>query len=428
MNNYEPFLSSTGRHLHESAIRKMGTLAVRIPDLVSFAAGFPDPITFPWTDLRDIANELLAGGDGTVLQYGATRGYKQLLEGIVEMLAARQIRSVPDELIVTTGSQQGLDLVARVLLDPGDVVLVELPTYTGAISAFTNVQARLAGVRQDADGINLDDLDAVCLRERAAGRRVNVLYLVPNFQNPTGLLIGLEKRRRLVEWAERRNVLIIEDDPYGALYFDDVAHEAETRPIKADDEPGRVIYLSTFSKTLAPGFRMAWVTAPAPLVARFELAKQTMDLSSGIFDQRVVDLAIRRGVLQRLAPELRALYRRKRDVMVAALRAELGDRLTWPEPKGGFFLWAELQEGCDGDALLEHAIAQKVIFVAGSAFYVDGTGQRRIRLSFSHPTAERITEGARRLAAALEAARVPVASGTARAADRETSVPSAAAR
>jgi 2-aminoadipate transaminase len=426
--NYDEFLSSTGRQLHESAIRKMGTLAVRIPGLVSFAAGFPDPVTFPWLELREIANELLGGSDGTVLQYGATRGYKSLLEGIVEVLAGREIRSTPEELIVTTGSQQGLDLVARVLVDPGDVVLVELPTYTGAISAFTNVQARLVGVRQDGDGINLDDLDAVCQRERAAGRRVNVLYLVPNFQNPTGLLIGLQKRRELLEWADRRNVLIIEDDPYGALYFEDVSSEADTRPIKADDDRGRVIYLSTFSKTLAPGFRMAWVTAPAPIIARFELAKQTIDLSSGIFDQRVVDLAIRRGVLKRLAPELRALYRNKRDTMVGALRGELGNLLTWPDPKGGFFLWATLPDGYDGDALLEHAIAHKVIFVAGSAFYVDGTGQQHVRLSFSHPAAERLREGARRLAAALEAARVPVASAAGRARVPGTSVQSAGAR
>ena len=409
MINYDTFLSNTGRNLHESAIRKMGTLGVRVPDLVSFAAGFPDPVSFPWSDLREIANELLDGGDATVLQYGATRGYKPLLEAIVDVLAGRHVRATLDELIVTTGSQQGLDLVSRVMIEPGDVVLVELPTYTGAISVFVNAQARLAGVRQDADGINLDDLDRVCQRERAAGRRVNLLYLVPNFQNPTGLLIGLDKRRQLLEWADRRNVLIVEDDPYGVLYFDDVATEAETRPIKADDTGGRVIYMSTFSKTLAPGFRMAWVTAPAPLCARFELAKQSMDLSSGIFDQRVVNLAIRRGVLQQLAPRLRALYRSKRDAMAEALRAELGSTLTWPEPKGGFFLWVELPEGYDGDLVLERAIEQKVIFVAGPAFYMDGTGQNRIRLSFSHPTAERLREGARRLAAALAAARVPVA-------------------
>ncbi|MGH9346640.1 MAG: PLP-dependent aminotransferase family protein [Vicinamibacterales bacterium] len=410
MTNYDTFLSTTGRHLHESAIRKMGTLAVRIPDLVSFAAGFPDPVTFPWDDLREITSELLGGGDGTVLQYGATRGYRPLLEALVEIVAGRHIDSTPLEQIVTTGSQQGLDLVARVLVDPGDVVLVELPTYTGAISAFTNVQARLVGVRQEADGIDLQDLDAVCQRERAAGRRVNLLYLVPNFQNPTGLLIGLDKRRRLLEWAERRNLLIVEDDPYGVLYFDDVASEAGTRPIKADDAHGRVIYLSTFSKTLAPGFRMAWVTAPEALIARFDLAKQSMDLSSGIFDQRVVHLAIRRGVLQALAPRLRALYRDKRDAMVSALRGELGGHLTWPEPKGGFFLWVELPESVDGDALLQRAIDERVIFVAGSAFYVDGTGQNRIRLSFSHPTAERLKEGARRLAAALKPALITLGS------------------
>jgi 2-aminoadipate transaminase len=398
MINYNDFLSTTGRELHESAIRKMGTLAVRVPDLVSFAAGFPDPVTFPWTDLREVATELLAG---TVLQYGATRGYKPLLEGIVEILAGRGIRATTEELIVTTGSQQGLDLVGRLLIEPGDVVLVELPTYTGAISAFTNLQARFAGVRQDADGINLEDLDVVCQRERAAGRRVNLLYLVPNFQNPTGLLIGLEKRRQLLEWAERRNVLIIEDDPYGVLYFDDVASEAETRPIKADDDRGRVVYLSTFSKTLAPGFRMAWVTAPAPLISRFDIAKQSMDLSSGIFDQRVVDLAIRRGVLQKLGPTLRALYKTKRDTMERALRSELGEQLTWPVPRGGFFLWAQLPDGVDGDAVLQRAIDEKVVFVPGTAFYVDGSGQNRIRLSFSHPTEDRLREGARRLAAAL---------------------------
>jgi 2-aminoadipate transaminase len=401
MMKYDAFLSTTGRQLHESAIRKMGTLSVRVPDLVSFAAGFPDPLTFPWDDLREISSELLSGNDGTVLQYGATRGYKPLLDALIDVMARRHIQSTPDELIVTTGSQQGLDLVGRVLLDPGDVVLVELPTYTGAISAFANLQARLVGVQMDRDGINLEDLDRVCARERNAGHRVKVLYLVPNFQNPAGLLLSLDKRRQLIDWAERRNVLIVEDDPYGVLYFEDVATETETRPIKADDRRGAVIYLSTFSKTLAPGYRMAWVAAPAELASRFELAKQSMDLCSGVFDQRVVHQAIRRGVLDRIAPKLRDVYRAKRDVMAGALREELGNLLTWPEPKGGFFLWPELPEGTDGDTLLQRALEEKVVFVAGSAFFVDGTGQRRIRLSFSHPSAEKLREGVRRLASAL---------------------------
>ena len=406
MTDYTKYLSPTGRQLHESAIRRMGTVVAKTADLVSFAAGYPDPRLFPWDDLREIANELLASKDGLVLQYGPTRGYKPLLEAILPVLEGRGITATLDELMITSGSQQGLDLVARVLISPGDAVLVELPAYTGAISAFKNAQAHLVGVTQDDDGINLDDLDAVCQRERAAGRRVNLLYLVPNFQNPTGLLIGLDKRRQLLEWAERRDVLIVEDDPYGVLYFDDVASEAETRPIRADDATGRVIYLSTFSKTLAPGFRVGWMVAPAPLVERFETAKQSIDLTSGIFDQRVVLESIRRGVIDRLAPQLRDLYRQKRTVMEDALRAELGTRVTWPAPRGGFFLWARLPDGFDDETLLARALEQRLVFVIGSAFYVDGTGHDRIRLSFSAPPPERIKEGVRRLAGALTPAAV----------------------
>jgi 2-aminoadipate transaminase len=404
MTSYDEFLSPTGRELHESAIRRMGTVIARQPDMVSFAAGYPDPASFPWDELRGIARELLSGSDPQVLQYGPTRGYAPLLEAILPVLAQRKITARPDELLITSGSQQGIDLIGRVLITPGDVVLVELPAYTGAISAFKNAQARLAGVRQDEDGINLEDLDEVCLRERRAGHRVNLLYLVPNFQNPAGLLIGLEKRRRLVEWAERRNILIVEDDPYGALYFDDVASEAETRAIRAIDPNGRVIYLSTFSKTLAPGFRVGWMVAPAALTDRFETAKQTVDLMTGSLDQCVVYEALRRGALERLAPSLRALYRGKRDVMEQSLRKELGDQLRWPAPKGGFFLWATLPPGINDNTLLSRALEQRLVFVVGSAFYVDGTGHDKIRLSFSAPTAERIEEGARRLASALKPA------------------------
>ena len=404
MTSYDEFLSPTGRELHESAIRRMGTVIARQPDMVSFAAGYPDPASFPWDELRGIARELLSGSDPQVLQYGPTRGYAPLLEAILPVLAQRKIIATPDQLLITSGSQQGIDLIGRVLITPGDVVLVELPAYTGAISAFKNAQARLAGVRQDEDGINLEDLDEVCVRERRAGHRVNLLYLVPNFQNPAGLLIGLEKRRRLVEWAERRNILIVEDDPYGALYFDDVASEAETRAIRAIDPNGRVIYLSTFSKTLAPGFRVGWMVAPAALTDRFETAKQTVDLMTGSLDQCVVYEALRRGALERLAPSLRALYRGKRDVMEQSLRKELGDQLRWPAPKGGFFLWATLPPGINDNTLLSRALEQRLVFVVGSAFYVDGTGHDKIRLSFSAPTAERIEEGARRLASALKPA------------------------
>ena len=232
---------------------------------------------------------------------------------------------------------------------------------------------------------------------------------MPNFQNPTGLLLGSEKRQRLVEWAERRDVLIVEDDPYGSLYFDDVAGEDDTRAIRAYDRIGRVIYLSSFSKTLAPGFRVGWMVAPPTLVDRFETAKQSADLMTGSLDQHVVHEAVRRGALDRLAPALRSLYRRKRDVMEKALRVELGDQLRWSTPRGGFFLWATLPEGSDDLTLLSRALDQRLVFVIGSAFYVDGTGHDHIRLSFSASTEERIAEGARRLGAAMNGASVTVA-------------------
>ena len=401
MTDYAKFLSPTGRQLTESAIRRMGTVVARAGDMVSFAPGYPDASLFPWQELREISTGLLDGHDAETLQYGPTRGYKPLLESALSVLEQRGVQATLDQLIVTSGSQQGIDLIARVLVSPGDIVLVELPTFTGAIAAFKNMQAELRGVRLEHDGISLDHLDEVWQRETRAGRAVKLLYLIPNFQNPTGSLLGLGKRGQVLEWAERRDVLIVEDDPYGLLYFDDVATEAETRPISADDRNGRVLYLSTVSKMLAPGFRVGWMKAPAPLIERFDTAKQSTDLTSGILDQHIVHEALRRGVADRLAPRLRDLYRHKRDVMAAAIGARLKSRLNWPTPKGGFFLWATLPEGHTDIELLERALQHGVIFVVGSAFHVDGSGHNTIRLSFSAPSPERIEEGARRLAEAF---------------------------
>lgn len=401
--NHSQFLSSAAEHMRESAIRRMGAVLAAGQDLISFAPGYPDPATFPWAEFGDMAAELLGNRQAGVLQYGPTRGYRPLLDTIVSIMANRGVAARLDDLLVTTGSQQGLDLVARVLVDPGDVILVELPTYVGAISAFGNLQADLIGVPQDADGIDLDALDAACLRVRAEGRRVKFLYVVPNFQNPTGLLIGLDKRQRLLEWAERRDVLIVEDDPYRELYFEDSATEAEVRPLKADDRQGRVIYLSSFSKTLAPGFRVAWIAAPAALAAKFEMAKQSEDLLTGSLDQHLVYEACRRGVLDRQLPMLRAHYAHKRDVMERALRRELGEMVSWPKPAGGFFLWLTLPAGIDADRMIPRAVAHGVIYVAGEAFYVNGRGQNTLRLSFSAPTPDQIEAGVARLAVTLRA-------------------------
>jgi 2-aminoadipate transaminase len=401
--NHDQFLSRTAGRMTQSAIRKMGTLLAAGRDLISFAPGYPAPETFAWDEFRAIASEVLDSRDGAILQYGPTRGYKPLLEAIAGIQRARGIETAIEDLLVTTGSQQGLDLVARVLVDPGDVILVELPTYVGAIAAFRNVQASMVGIPQEPDGIDLGALDATYLRLADEGRRIKFLYVVPNFQNPTGLLIGLDKRRTLLEWSARRDVLIVEDDPYRDLYFEDSASERDVRPIKADDREGRVVYLSSFSKTLAPGYRVAWVAAAPPLAAKLEMAKQAEDLMTGSLDQRVVYEACRRGVLDRQIPLLRRHYAAKRDAMQQALKRELGALASWPKPDGGFFLWLTLPASVDAARLLTRAIDEGVIYVAGEAFYVNGEGKNTLRLSFSAPTIERIEIGVSRLARALRA-------------------------
>lgn len=427
MIDYNRFLSRATGTMQESAIRKMGALGLRMPGLISFAAGFPAPDSFAWDAVRDIAQSVLDGSDPSVLQYGATRGYRPLVEALPELLAERSILATPEEVLVTNGSQQALDLSARTFVDPGDVVLVELPSYTGAITAFRNAQARLVGVDQEADGIDIEALDAAVLRERRVGHRVAFLYVVPNFQNPTGLLLSLDKRLRLLEWAARRDVLILEDDPYGAIYFDDVATAAETRPLKADDVEGRVVYISSFSKTVAPGFRVAWLAAPAPLAAKLEVIKQAADLCTGTLDQRIIYEVWKRGVLAARVPMLRAHYQFKRGVMERALRRELGDLTSWAEPRGGFFLWAAMPPSLDTEALLTRAIAHRVIFVAGTTFYVDGRRSNRARLSFSAPSPEQIEAGIGRLAAAVREA-LDVSAPSAEADLRQPAARSAASR
>jgi 2-aminoadipate transaminase len=399
--DYERLFSRVGRQLQESAIRRMGTVVAARTDLVSFAPGYPDPALFPWAELRAITRDLLDGLDPSALQYGPTRGHAPLRASLAEHLALRGVSITPDELLITSGSQQALDLIARVLVDPGDVVLVELPTFTGGIAAFRNVGAELVGARVSDDGLDLDALDEAWHKATASGGRVKLLYVIPNFQNPTGALLASAKRPQLLAWAARRDVLIVEDDPYGSLYFDEDADPALTRPLRADATDGRVIYTSSFSKVLAPGFRVAWVAAPPPLIDRLETAKQSVDLTSGVLDQRIAYEALRCGLLERDAPARRARYRLKCGVMEQAIRHCMGDALAWRSPRGGFFIWATIRDGRTDVELFARALQERVAFVVGSAFHVDGSGHDTIRLSFAEPTPEAIEEGVRRLARAF---------------------------
>jgi 2-aminoadipate transaminase len=395
-------VSKAAEQFLESAIRRTGILGAAVPGLISFAAGYPSPDVFPWDDLESITADLLARRDGNTFQYGATRGYRPLIEQLLaKTLTARGISGTFEEIIITTGSQQGLDLAGRVLIDPGDIVLVELPTYSGAIAAFHNLQARFAGVPQDAEGIDLVALETTVARLKAEGKRAKFIYVTPNFQNPAGLLMSQARRAALLETARTHDLLILEDDPYGSIYFEDMTTEADTRPIKADDRDGRVVYLGSFSKVLVPGLRVAWMVAPLAVAQKVELAKQAADICSSVFDQRIVHAAMDRGVVDRIAPGLRAHYQAKRTVMEQALTTRLGGRLEWTPPRGGFFLWVELPEGVDDVTLFDRALKAKVSFVIGSAFFVDGQGHQFARLSFSGISHDQIRTGVERLTEAI---------------------------
>jgi len=395
-------LSTAALNFQESAIRRIGALSGTVPGLISLSAGYPAPEVFPWDDLQAIASRLLAKHDGNTLQYGATRGYRPLIEHLLaNTLQHRGISATLDQVIITSGSQQGLDLVGRVLIDPGDTVIVELPTYSGAIAAFHNLQASLAGVPQDRDGIDIAALDRTATELKNAGRPAKFIYVTPNFQNPAGLLMSQQRRRELLDAARRHDLLILEDDPYGSIYFEDVTTFEDTRPIKADDDDDRVVYLGSFSKILVPGLRVAWLVAPKAIASKIELCKQAADISSGVFDQRLVHGTLADGVIDRIAPGLRAHYQAKRTVMESALAETLQGRVKWTSPRGGFFLWIELPEGADDRELFERAIEEKVSFVLGSAFFVNGEGHNFARLAFSGTSQEQIKDAVARLAKAI---------------------------
>ena len=394
-------LSKAAQHFQESAIRRVGALSGSVPGLISLAAGYPSPDVFPWEDLQTITAQILSRRDGNTLQYGATRGYRPLIEYLLaHTLTTRGISTRFEDVIVTSGSQQGLDLAGRVLIDPGDAVIVELPTYSGAIAAFHNLQADLVGVPQDSEGIDIAAVDRVASDLAKQGRPAKFIYVTPNFQNPAGMLMSARRRRELLDAARRHHLVILEDDPYGSIYFEDVTTFEETRPIKADDDDGRVIYLGSFSKILVPGLRVAWLVAPPAIAQKVELCKQAADISSGVFDQRIVHGALAGGVIDRIAPGLRLHYQAQRTVMETALNAHLKARVRWISPRGGFFLWIEMP-GVDDRELFDRAIKEKVSFVPGSAFFVNGQGHEFARLSFSGISHEQIEQGISRLAAAF---------------------------
>jgi len=381
----EKFLSADAKNLRPSAIRALAKY-LNDPNVISFAGGSPNPETFPAERFAEIAERVLRERRTVSLQYGPTRGLARLCEFVAARSGVKA-----EEVILTTGSQQALDLIAHTILDAGDVVAVELPTYIGGTSSFYARSAQMVGVAQDDDGIVPESLAEVAKR-----KRIKLLYTIPNFQNPSGRLMSQPRRDRVLEIARRHDFLIIEDDPYGELVY---VAGADTTPMKSRDADGRVLYLGTFSKVLAPGVRCGWIVAPKPLIDRIEIAKQAADLCSGMLDQSIVDEYCNGGELPAQIERVRAFYREKREVMLDALQRHFSGRAHWTAANGGLFTFMTLNDDIDSAAFVERAVANGVAYVPGSPFFVDGSGRNTLRLTFAKELDGRIREGIARLAA-----------------------------
>ncbi len=394
-----PFYSKNARNIQSSVIRELLKLT-RKPEIISFAGGLPAPETFPVQAIEEISCQILRERGSLALQYGPTEGEMPLREQLAAWMAGVKPGITPANILITTGSQQGLDIVAKVFIDPGDIVIVELPSYIGGIQAFSAYRARMIGVPQDSHGMRVDLLEKALARLASRRKKPKFIYVVPDFQNPSGVTLTEERRRRLLELAYEYGVPVIEDSPYRDLRFRGVPQP----PIYALDTQDQVIVLGTFSKIFCPGLRLAWLMAPASWMDRMVVAKQSMDLASPTFNQLIAAEYMRRGLLQPQIEVIRKLYGRKRDVMLRALRKFMPKGVRWTRPEGGLFLWVKLPARMNATALFPRAIEENVAYVIGEAFYCNGKGQNTMRLNFSFPSEDQIVEGIRRLARTIEKA------------------------
>jgi 2-aminoadipate transaminase len=390
------------KYIKSSAIRELLKLTQR-PEVISFAGGLPAPEVFPTKEFGEACQRVLAEKGKEALQYGATEGYGPLRELIAANMMRYGIVATPDNVMLTSGSQQALDLIAKLLINRGDRILVEAPTYLGALQAFAVFGAEYVSVPIDHDGLRTDLLD------EALRSGPKFMYLLPNFQNPGGVTLSRERREELVYMSDKYGVPIIEDDPYGQLRY-----EGEHVPplvmmdrvnLRRDYEYklGNVIYMSTFSKTLAPGLRLGWIVAPPDVIAKLVQLKQGADLHTSTFNQIVTYEVAKNGFLDEHAKQIRAVYRERRDAMLAALDEFFPEEVTWTRPQGGLFLWVTLPHKMDSEELFDTALKNNVAFVPGASFYPEGDeGKRHMRLNFSYMEPDRIHEGIRRLSIAVK--------------------------
>jgi 2-aminoadipate transaminase len=398
MINYERFYSANAAGMKKSIIRELLKLTGK-PGIISFAGGLPAPDMFPVQEITEIVGDLMAREGEKILQYGPTEGYTPLREELLQYMKRQGVELSIDQLVVITSSQQGLDLVGKIFVDRGDVIMMSKPTYVGAIQAFNSYSAHMCGIELEDDGIDTGMLEREIKKFIAEKRKPKFIYVVPDFQNPSGITVSLEKRKELIRIAVKYDLLIVEDSPYKQLRF-----EGEHEPSFISLNSERVVSLYTFSKILLPGFRLGWMVGPESLIQKAVIAKQAVDLCAPPFNQAVFAEFIKKGLLEKQVAKIITAYREKRDFMLAKLDRYMPDLegLKWTRPQGGLFLWLTLPGHMDATEMFTEALEKNVAYVIGSAFDPEGKERNTMRLNFSFASKEQIDQGIKRLAEVIK--------------------------
>jgi 2-aminoadipate transaminase len=396
LDNYVDRYAARTHGMTASAIRALFAVANR-PEVVSLAGGMPNIADLPLDVVGSILNKLIVDNGRVAMQYGSGQGEPAIREAICEVMRLEGISAHPDDVTVTVGSQQALDLVTRIFCDPGDVVICEAPSYVGALGVFRAYQCQVVHVAMDNQGLDPVSLQEAIDALREAGKTVKFLYTIPNFHNPAGVTQSLDRRTEILRIAEAADLLVVEDNPYGLLGFD-----GDPIPAMRSLDEDRVVYLGSFSKTFAPGFRVGWVLAPHAVREKLVLAQESATLCPPVFSQFAIAAYLANHDWRGQIKVFREMYRERRDAMISGLTAHMPIGSSWNVPQGGFFVWVQIPPGLDSQAMLPRAVTARVAYVPGTAFYSDGFGTRYMRLSYCFPTPQRILEGTRRLGEVLE--------------------------
>jgi 2-aminoadipate transaminase len=394
--NLEERFAARAAGMQASEIRSLFAVASR-PEIVSLAGGMPNLSALPMEMMASVVNQLILTNGAEALQYGSGQGHPKLREQICEVMALEGIRANPDDVIVTTGSQQALDLISRIFIDPGDVVLVEAPSYVGALGTFRQYEAQVVHVALDDQGLIPEALREAIASVRSVGRKIKFLYLIPNYQNPTGVLLPADRRTEILDICREESIFVVEDNPYGLLGFDRPSPNA----MRAEDSEN-VIYLGSFSKTIAAGLRVGWALVPPSLKEKLVVASESSILCPSNFTQLTISNYLADQPWRDQIASFVKLYKVRRDAMLESLEQHFPASATWTKPGGGFYVWVNLPPEIDTKLMMPKAIVAKVAYVPGSAFYADGFGSWAMRLSYCHPTPERIREGVKALGSVVK--------------------------